>query len=47
MDKLLAVADSENTLSCECDNVSRLKSLEYITPYACNNDGTIIHIEGK
>lgn len=28
MDKLLAVADSENTLSCECDNVSRLKSLK-------------------
>lgn len=27
MDKLLAVADSENTLSCECDKVSRLKSL--------------------
>lgn len=27
MDKLLAVADSENTLSCDCDKVSRLNSL--------------------
>lgn len=28
MDKLLAVADSENTLSCDCDKVSRLNSLK-------------------
>lgn len=28
IDKLLAVADSEKTLSCECDNVSRFDSLK-------------------
>lgn len=28
IDKLLAVADSENTLSCDCDNASRVNSLK-------------------